>query len=64
MIVGTCMWRLNWLRFVILYQRASMPIYYKQLVYDIRLMLYLCKLTDHKCINDQSGNPQLILQKR
>ena len=37
-----------------------MPIYYRQLVCDITVMLYLCKLTDYKYINDQSGNPQLI----
>ena len=35
------------------YQRASMPIYYRPLVRDITVMLYLCKLTDYKCINDQ-----------
>ena len=53
MIVGTCMYRLNRFRFLILYQQASMPIYYRLFVRHIRVMLYLCKLMDHKCINDQ-----------
>ena len=53
-IVGTCMWRrVNRFRFLTSYQRVRMPIYYRQLVHDIRMMLYLCNLTDHKCINDQ-----------
>ena len=54
MIVGTCMWRrVNRFSFLTLYQRARMPIYYRQLVRDIRMMLYLCNLIDHKYINDQ-----------
>ena len=64
MVEGTCMWRLNRFRFLISYQQASIPIYYRPLGRDIRVMLYLCKLTvDHKYINDQCDNPQLI-QKR
>ena len=42
------------------YQWVSMPIYYRLLVCNISVMLYLCKLTDHKCINDQWDNPQLM----
>ena len=37
-----------------------MRIYYRQFVYNIRVMLYLCKLTDYKYINDQWDNPQLM----
>ena len=53
MRIRTCMWRrMNQFRVLISYQWASMPIYYGQLIYDIRVILYLYKLMDDKYINN------------